>query len=723
MIFLRFISRENGAILFDLPVTDFDLDFGLNQSTGWSASVPLNTKGIEAIFEGMNIEFYVDGELFFEGIFQSFQRDLMDRDVLKLSGRSFLDNLYAYSAYALSYYDDVPLLGVLTELLEQAGWTLGDISTLDNVDQEFSKDMRGEKNLLTQINKVLEGIPFTYWREGVNQLDKRAVDIGLFNRESLISALFPADQTQYAGDDDYLHTLTSFSYSLDFSDAVYGVRPEGGKVKESATVERVINLGDALVVDPLLRVDDEFQIIEDLNERAWSLVNVRDYPYPGGRVLSSEETKTTVLTIAIGDVSGGAVENWRHLLITFIPYPGIMRHFTIWLGTVDASFTSEVGINFDMYWKLFEVDPADNRTLISDPLHTQVIPPASIITNRALRIEPDTDILLEPGKLYGLVFGTTVAPTADVVRCALQLNNRASISSSFGIRVFDTTLPVNGSVFGASALVPIIEVVTDPVGTMYAGFVVEKQPKFAPPQSGSAAAAAEIGRAGYSLYLWAINYLIEHPALKKDYTAKAVGTKQLVPVGDKLYVRGNARLELFDDISGLAEVEIFEEVDDFLRVTGYSVHFKNESIDITYKLLDGEGIIVSEQLVALYDIVEDERPPEGDIWTSPWGLLLDTITTTIGPAMPNAQFADGTDAYEVVVSIFDGSVPSLPTNTEWVYLAGNPYGTSTSGVLRIEVIEIPEFTSTGQVTFLVGFTTRGWLYGDTADLTVKLIWR
>jgi hypothetical protein len=150
---------------------------------------------------------------------------------------------------------------------------------------------------------------------------------------------------------------------------------------------------------------------------------------------------------------------------------------------------------------------------------------------------------------------------------------------------------------------------------------------------------------------------------------------------------------------------------------------QGEKIEVDYTLADGEGIPLSDSILALYDETENDKPPEGDLLTSPWGLLLDTINVSIGPAVANAEFADGTAAYEVVVSIFDGSLGSLPGLTEWVYLAGNPYGDSVSGLLRIEVTEEPEFTATGQITFLVGFTTRGWQYGDEADLVVKLIWR
>jgi hypothetical protein len=134
-------------------------------------------------------------------------------------------------------------------------------------------------------------------------------------------------------------------------------------------------------------------------------------------------------------------------------------------------------------------------------------------------------------------------------------------------------------------------------------------------------------------------------------------------------------------------------------------------------------VLVTDQIIALYDKVAERRPPQGAVFTSPWGLLLDTVTLTVGPQSPDAVFADGRLAVTVTVSIFDGGVPSLPTATEMVYLACNPYGESGSGQLRVEVTEEPEFTTTGQVTFLLGLANRDWEYGDEADMTVKLLWR
>lgn len=728
VVFLRFIDPDTNTALFDLPVESFKLNVGLNQSTEWSASISIQTPSITTIFRGMVIEFYVDGALYFEGVLQRFDPELTEKTTLSISGRSFLDNdLYSVKSYPLSYYDQAPILGVGTELLLQAGWALGDIGTLEETDLTTTIDLRGERNLLTQFNKFLQGLPRTYWREGVQRLDTHTVDLGIFNQGSGIAAIAPDSLAQFEEDSPYVHTIESFKYTVDFIEAAYAIRLQGGNINDAGT-ERVVNLGDALAVDLNLRLDTQYPIIEEVNERVWSVVNLTDYPYPGGRIFSSEDTLSNVITVAaIGDTVGGAVEANVHMLISFIPYPGLLNHITIRLGTRDVNFTSELGSVFDIYWRIYEIDPSDNRT-VTAIIHHQVIPGAQFpAADMALILIPDTEIILEAGKLYGLGIGTTVGPVLDVARQVIIGANRTSVSNTFFMRQLNIpggTLPVVGSSFNIANFVPVIEVVTDRIGTIFASAVTEKQEKFAPPKTGAASPSAEIQRAGYALYQYGKNYLFEHPPIKKEYSMSVVGTKHVPKPGDTLYVKGRATIEFFDEISNTVFVEIMEDIDGDLRVISYDMDFaKDGSIQINYKLQEGDGIPVTERLLALYDETKDQKPPEGDIWASPWGLLLDTISVNISNVSPNATFSDGTFAYGVTVSIFDGSVASLPTNTEWVYLAGNPYGTGSGGDLRIEVTEEPTFSSSGQITFLVAFANRGWEYGDSASLTIKLIWR
>ncbi len=718
--FLRLLDPVTGVLLYDSPLISFSLDYGVNQSVRWTASVPLNMPDVPHIFQGLTVEFYIDGVLFFEGILQDFPPSFTNLETLSLSGRSFIDQLYASRSYPLSYYTDKSVLGILFEILYLAGWGIGSIATLENPEQTTTIDLRGESNALTQLNKFLSGLKHTYWREGETRLGTRTLDLGMFQEDSGIVALLPADRTLYDGDETHLHTITDLSYKVDFTKALYGIRVTGGPVIASAGVERVINLGDAITDDPTLRVDPDFPIIEDLNEKEWTLINVRDFPYSGGQVLSTE-TLVGVVTWIIGDNSAGAVETWRHLLLTFIPYPGILRHITIWIGAISASFIAEYGTVFDIYWKIFEVSSSNNRTLgtlVYSGLFDHLP-----VANEVLRLTPDTEVLLEPGKLYGLVIGTTVAPIVDVTTMQIKVGNRASVSQVFGIRAFDNVLPTVGTTFGATVVVPIMEVITDPVAQISAGTTVEKQEKFAPPKSGAVTAAAEVQKAGAALYQYALNRLLESPPTQREYSLNAVGTRYLPKVGDTIYVQGTARVEWFDPISKLVQRITYAEIATDLRVISYGVKFDNETITVSYKLLDSEGVLKSDRLLTLYDKVAERKPPTGGVLPSPWGLLLDPIALTVGPQSPDAQFDDGRLAVTVEVSIFDGIVPSLPVNTEWVYLAGNPYGTSTSGQLRIEVIEEPIFSSSGSVRFLVGLVNRDWEYGDVANLTVTLLWR
>lgn len=720
VFFLRFLDPITNALLFDTPLLTFSMDVGLNQSTRWTASIPLSHPDVELIFQGLTIQVYADGELFFEGILQDFPPSFTELESITLSGRSFIDNLYSGRSYPLSYYDDKPILGIMHEILYLHNWAAGSIGTMPNTGLTTTVDLRGESNALTQLNKFLSGLQRIYWREGETRLGKRTIDLGNFQEDSGITALFAGDYAIYEGDEIRLHTIQSLSYRIDFTKALYAIRLAGGPVLASAGVERAVTLGDAFGVDSLLRINTSYPIIEDLNEKEWSVVNLVDYPYPGGQVLSTE-TLATSSTWAIGDLSGGAVENWRHLMFTFVPYPGILRHITIWIGTRDANFVSEFGTVFDVYWKIFELNPADNRTL-GDLVYTGLFDHLPE-NNEIMRLVPDVAVTLEAGKQYGLVIGTTVAPVLDVVTMTFKIGNRATASEVFEMCLRDNLLPTTGTVFNAGAIVPIMEVITDPIATINAGALYEKQEKFAPPKTGSVVAAAEINRAGKALYEYGIQKLLENVPEQKEYTMEVVGTKYLAKPGDTIYVQGTARVEWFDPISGMVERITYADIAADLRVISYSVALEGETIRISYRLLDGDGILKSDRLLSLYDKVAERKPPVGGVFPSPWGLVLDTITTVVGPQLADSEFDDGALGVEVEVSIFDGTVPSLPTLTEGVYLAGNPYGTSTSGQLRIEVLEEPTFDSSGIVRFRVGLVNRDWEYGDVANMTIKLIWR
>lgn len=732
--FARFFDPDTDGVLFDLPVLNANIEFGLNQSTRWSMTIDLNVYGIETIFRGLTVELYVDGVLILEGQLQEFSPVITGESEIAIKGHSFLDALYDSPSYPLSYYDDKPVLGVLTELLIQNGWLLGEVGTVANPDQTMTKDLKGEKNALTQLKSALDGLEGTYYREGGSVLGTRRLDIGSFQEKSGISLVMPSEFSTYEDDDDYAHVLTDLSYTVDFTDAIHAVRMEGGKVRESGA-DRVIHLGDAGIANRDLMHDQEFPIVEDMTDSGWVLYNNRDYPYIGGVIHGVPRTNLAGLSqFTIGDNDGANNIN-RKVLQTFYAFPGRLRSFTFWWNTIawTAALVTDIisGANA-MTWSLWEVDTTTNNTLIDGPFAS------GVYTNEAIyysgRVYPNSgpveivledNVVLEAGKYYGIVHELAVDPTPATYAAFILIHNVVySPISWMKLQYLDTLPNVGiGSVFTTYARLWPFRVETVPLSRLFSGFTVEKESKYAPQKTGADAAAGEISRAGLALYDYGKAFLTEHRPRKREYSASTVGTKRLPRPGDTVYVKGKAVLEYYDTGRDRILQTVYDEIDADLRVSGYTVTIANDEISVDYKLLDEAGVIESERLLNLYDNTEQKDPPEGAANYSLWGLVLDTLTTSIPATSPDTTMVDGRNAISVSLSILSGSVPSIPQDTQSVYMAGLPYGTSNNGDLDIEMVSEPEFLSSGTVDFKVSLKNRGWEFGDTADLTVKLIWR
>lgn len=710
-VLMRVYDLESGVLLLDLPLPgSLSFSYGLNMSAQFSGEVPENWPKREEIVVGSPVEIYLENSRLLSGNIQRLEPSLSE--TIRFSGVGAMDSLYSQPKFPLAYYEDKPLLGVLVELLSRHSWLIGDISSLDDPDQVTSLDLRDEKNLLTQVNKLTGGIVEVFYREGEEILGYPSIDFGRFLRDSHIQALMPDQRPVLPGNNDKIHWIEDLSYQEDLAEAVYAVNALGGSVQDSTGESRVINLGDALADNVNLLLDPEFPIIEDLAERSWATLNLRDYGSTGGRVLATADGTTSGF---IGDNTGGAVEQDAWIMYTFVPYPGMLESFSIWCTAVTAN-----AVGFDITWVLQEIDLNDYRTVLVDNLLTGTFTTTDL-ANTIKKITPDSDYELEPGKLYGIALGFNFNPGPDIFTASFARRAIASTSHSFRFQT-RAGKPGVGQLWSATNLLGYIEVITRAIDAPRADFVSEKAEKYTPKKTGANATAAEIEAAGAALYLWSKAYLIDHKPEIKTYNLTATGNRFFPKAGDTIYVNGKARGEYFDPLTRRF-VTTYREIAGDLRVDRVQADIEGEAVKLSYNLMNGTGVPRTDMIVSIYDQTENNEPAAGDAAARPWALLLDTLSTTVGPISPNSQMSDGTLAYRVTLSVFSGSYASRPNGVEELYMAGLPYGTiSPGGELRIEMVQLPSIENPN-VIFDIALQTRNWEYGDVATITVKQVWR
>lgn len=709
---LRIFDPDTDSLYFECPtISSINFSYGLNSSAQISGELPRNWPNSELIDVGHIVELYDGGNRLIRGFIQQISPNL--KETMQFTAVGGIDSVYEQKVFPLAYYDTKPLLGVLVELLNQAGWLIGDISTLDDPDQVVTIDIRSEANLLTQINKLLSGIPEVFYREGQEILGFPSIDIGRFMENSYFQALTPSSQSRLPIDNPQIHWIEDLSYQESLGDSVYAVRSLGGDVRDNLGENRVINLGDAVSGNINLLFDPDFPIIEDLAERNWAALNYRDFGKVGGRVLSTVDGATGTY---FGDNAGGGVEQNFWIMQTFLPYPGIFESFSLWFSVISAN-----AVGLTMAWVLQEISISDYRTVIADNLLSGELVLTAAHANTIHKFTIDTEYELVRGKLYGIAFGFSTPPAPDIANVVVK-GRAASTSHTFRLQNNIGGKVTTAGVWGAINWLPFLDIVTRPIDRPLASFVSQTASKYAPKNSGAISTLAEVRAAGTSLYAWTKAYLEDHRPSIQSYNLSAVGALTFPKAGSTIYVDGKARGQYIDPLTRKF-MQTLRQVNANLRVDRVQVGIEKDVAKFSYNLLSGTGVLRTDLITSLYDETENEEPAAGDVAARPWALLLDTLSTSVGPVSPNSVMSDGTLAYRVSLSIFSGSYASRPNDVEDVFLAGLPYGIiSTGGQLRVEMVQLPSLASP-EVIFDIALQTRDWEYGDLANITVKQVWR
>lgn len=273
---LQLFDKNTSALIYDLKVQSMSIDMSLSQSADWSATIPIsepNLEGFSGIEGGALVKIIWKGRTLLEGTAQTFNKQYNDVPTINIRGRDNIDTLYTLRAYSKAYYENLPILVIIEELLRRADWRIGDISTMVNKDQLFTIDLRGENQLLAQIARVLESIPNTYYRYGGTIAGKKAIDIGSFNQQSDVR-LYKAMEDAFVRElDDNTGVINGISVTTTINEIINGIEAIGGEVLDNTGVLRRINLGDALVYDPTLATNPDFPILTEVSGEVWLVRN------------------------------------------------------------------------------------------------------------------------------------------------------------------------------------------------------------------------------------------------------------------------------------------------------------------------------------------------------------------------------------------------------------------------------------------------------------------
>lgn len=699
MAFLRFLDNLTLNVIGDTFFDNATITWNVNETGQLTTQVPLNTPVVQNISQGVLIELWDEGELIFSGSVQSYKEAFNNEKALDLVARDLTDTLMNCKADGQAYFENLPFLAVMGELLRPIGWRVGDVSTMADPTISTTIDLRGEESLGAQIKKLVGQVPRTYYRYAGYINGKPALDVGLLEKATSVSIYNPPDLPDVVDQPgDGVGLVTSFARDVSLTEIIYEIEAVGGDMKDNLGVQRSVHLGDAIDSIPALAQDVSYPIIEQQPGKSYTLIRT-DAGYMGGTIKAAMPNTTSF------DFPAPAGGN-KAFSIRFIPFPGVFSGFTLFFSTTS---TNIVNITAACSWKLCAYNAG-----------TPLIPGAVITrgtfvpkVNRLVQVPVVNGPTLAPNTYYHLVIGWDVAQ---------------SNPSSYGLKAFATTPKVLGyssnaayTDAGAGTWValttqcPQVEIYTVPVGVVPGGRVNRSYNEYAPEKTENNATVLAIQTSALSMYRRAVAALVDGTGGKKKYmVAASMGARTALKPGDSIWVDVRYTDTFFEPFT-----ELFRDytvtVQQYLRVTGYSLKLGDKR-DLSFNLVEGNGLTEQENLVELFDLTVDRTPPTGTVFRLFTPALVQT-NFPVTNSLPNTTMSDGRAARTVTIP-----VGSAPSGKGVAYLAGVPYAVSPSGRVELELVTDPNF-DTGQGTVVrITIGERNWDYLDTATVTVLVAW-
>lgn len=282
MFRIRFIDPVTNVVISDARPVSGSVKYTLSQSSDWSASIPKNSPALKNVVKGVDVELYYRDKFLLSGSLQSVSEKFSGQRVdVALSGRGVIDDLFDVRGYSYGYYENVPRLSILAQLLYRADWRVGDITTWVDYEVPCTVDLRNEKRLLSQVSTLLSGFPSTYFRYGGKRGGKHTLDVGGLNLRSDVVLVQAVDMPDLTDLMPYTGLIESINVSTQLTEIINSVEVWGGEVQDNLGVSRTISLRDAVIGYPSLTSDPDFPIVPDVPNAVYRIWN-KDIPVTTG---------------------------------------------------------------------------------------------------------------------------------------------------------------------------------------------------------------------------------------------------------------------------------------------------------------------------------------------------------------------------------------------------------------------------------------------------------
>lgn len=717
---IRFLNPENNVLIGDVFVEKASVNTGLGKTGEWSTEIPTALDILPYLEKGQTAQLFYQGHLVIEGEIKTFQTKLDDANKIEIKGRDFLDGLYEFPADTTAVYKDAFLVQVVSQLLIQAGWRLGQVATMiDPLTTKITGDFRSEENLLPQIQKLINSVPKLTYRYGGIQAGFPTLDIGFFATPSGMRFYSPPNEdfVVNAGDgllgvDDTVGFIKELSYETTLEDLTWGIEAYGGEVTDELGVKRNISLYDAFRAVPARLNDLQYPI----NEMQWSgrgryvTWDKTRQEGLGGSLISYTGANATSHT-NMGNISGAVASLNYKLAVWFKSPGGYLKDFILQFGATTGGVITD-----PVSWFLHDSDgvfPNPGTLLGQGEIGVWV-------SSKWMRsyTESIEDIYLEQGEEYALVIGYDKPAGFPISTFrSLFYHNIANPQSMFRGAILNGASDVWSTL---NTFNPNLELNFDrPTPQAPGALIVKTMSQFAPENTEANATALDCQKAGTALWEWCKRYIADHIDNQVKYSMTPLGEIAFPQIGDTIEVHGIAQGTIIDPYTERVETVTTKVDKNNLRVDTLSLDFSGDKVDIKVDLTDGNGITNLDFYVTIYDSAKNQDPLLGVVRT--WMLSWETVAAahSQGNADPDAVMSDGRAAKLVTLPL-----PVNPGGTATkVYLAFTPLATSVVGGALADV-EVVSHPSVDGLTAAVVKVCPGlaWAYTSAVSFDIFYAW-
>jgi hypothetical protein len=231
----------------DLPVIKWQVVRKINNTGTFSFTIPMMIPRANQLENYCDADILVDGISIMKGRIDKVQRSMTgNKATYTISGLGEADELARFMAKDTSHYQDIDIVTILTDLLQYAGWDIGDTTTMLDPTLTTTIDLRSEEHILPQIQTACESVSGLFWRYGgINAAGVQTLDFGYFDEQEQIhfaqpgTGIGPTKLTGYGA-------VKTIKIVENHASLVYEIAGYGGNYTDTDDTQNVITLQNVL---------------------------------------------------------------------------------------------------------------------------------------------------------------------------------------------------------------------------------------------------------------------------------------------------------------------------------------------------------------------------------------------------------------------------------------------------------------------------------------------